>query len=92
MSNQNNSRISDTIKAVGAVLAVLLTVLPAAWAAKLGHVKEAVVAAAGAAVSVVAALQGLPFIDGTASQVVAYIGIAATAVLTHWTAQTGKTS
>lgn len=89
-TNDDKSRITNAVAAVGTVLAVVLSVLPAALSAKVGKVKEAVVAAAGAAVSVVAALQGLPFVEGTASQIIAYVGIAATAIATHWTAQTSK--
>ena len=81
------SRINTAIKAIGTILAILVTVIPAAWASRLGKVKEGIVAAAGAAISVVTALQVIPGIDGTASVALAYVGIVATAIVTNWTAK-----
>ena len=81
------SRINTAIKTVGMILALLVTIVPAAWASRLGKVKEGIVAAAGSALSVVSALQLMPGIDGTASVVIAYVGIVATAIVTHWTAK-----
>ena len=81
-----DTRINTIIKTIGTILAIIVTVVPAAWSAKLGKAKEGIVAAAGSALSVVAALQAFPGIDGTASLVLAYVGIIATAIVTHWTA------
>lgn len=77
------SKITEWVKGIGAILGVLLDVLPAPWAAKVRESRKAIAAVAGSVAAVLSIVVVLPL----AASVTPWVTVAllvATGIVTYW--------
>lgn len=76
-------KVANAVAAVGALIAALTNILPASWGAWVRKSRKAIIAAAGATLSVVAALD-MTALPNNYVPWVALASAAATAIVTYW--------
>lgn len=77
------SKITEWVKGIGAILGILLDVLPVSWATKVRESRKAIVAVAGSVAAVLSIAVALP-LSATVAPYLTVALLVATGVATYW--------